>query len=400
MRIIPKKTKVATEFFKGLSLADVLVGLFGCIVLVFVFVSNLPYKLYITIGATCFFGALLFRMDEEPIYVMILSIIKHFSVRRRYKGVDAKPPSDEEYFTEIMAPQESKDKPKKGKKSKAKKAAAPAEAKSAEAQNAAAPADAKSAEAQNAAAQADTKTAKGKKAAAPAGGKSAKAQKGFSSLSNVMPFTEISDNCIGYAGEYYGAAIEIPAVEFRFFSLYRQDNSIDRAFGAILRSAAQKYSANLVKVDRPVIYDSYVAGEKQKIKDLETAYINNLFSAKELKIRVSVIQERIAELEKMNNKNKVLLPFYYLVIYESTKPQLEMQINAALASLRTGELTPKRLNSKELAVFLRYTNEIDFDEREIENVLPENYAQWAYPSQIEIKSRTIEMNNLDSRISL
>ena len=47
MRIIPKKTKVSTEFFKGVSLADILVGFFGILIMFFVFISSLPWKLWI-----------------------------------------------------------------------------------------------------------------------------------------------------------------------------------------------------------------------------------------------------------------------------------------------------------------------------------------------------------------
>jgi hypothetical protein len=41
MRIIPKKTKVSTEFFSGVSLSDILVGAVGVVLLFFVIVSTI-----------------------------------------------------------------------------------------------------------------------------------------------------------------------------------------------------------------------------------------------------------------------------------------------------------------------------------------------------------------------
>ena len=50
MRIIPKKTKVSTEFFRGVSLTDILVGFFGILIMFCVFISSLPWKLWIELA--------------------------------------------------------------------------------------------------------------------------------------------------------------------------------------------------------------------------------------------------------------------------------------------------------------------------------------------------------------
>ena len=88
MRIIPKKTKVSTEFFTGVSLADILVGAVGVVLLFFVVVSNLPQKLGICGGIALVFAMLLVRIDDEPNYMFLLRIIKHFSYNRYYKKMD------------------------------------------------------------------------------------------------------------------------------------------------------------------------------------------------------------------------------------------------------------------------------------------------------------------------
>ena len=50
MRIIPKKTKVAMEFFKGVEIPDVLIGIVGLSMVISVIFSNLPFRLWIGAG--------------------------------------------------------------------------------------------------------------------------------------------------------------------------------------------------------------------------------------------------------------------------------------------------------------------------------------------------------------
>ena len=88
MRIIPKKTKVSTEFFRGVSLWDVLVGFFGILVMFLVFLSSLPGKLWIELVLFFIFGLLLVRIDEAPNYKFLLQLVRHFSHERRFQKMD------------------------------------------------------------------------------------------------------------------------------------------------------------------------------------------------------------------------------------------------------------------------------------------------------------------------
>ena len=96
MRIIPKKTKVSTEFFRGVSLADVLVGFFGVLVIFFVFLSSLPYRLWIDLGLLFLFGFLLARIDDEPNYMFLFRMLRHFSYVRRYQKIPYIPVDERE----------------------------------------------------------------------------------------------------------------------------------------------------------------------------------------------------------------------------------------------------------------------------------------------------------------
>lgn len=205
--------------------------------------------------------------------------------------------------------------------------------------------------------------------------------------------TGIHDNLIDY-GSYYGAAIEIPPVELRFFSQHRRTNAIDSALGNVIRSVGSRYAANIVKIERPMMMDSYIQSEYEKIEMLKSGYEHGVLGEEELKARIELIYNRLDKLEDINNENQILIPHYYLVLFDSDKRQLENQVQTALAGLQTGEMKPHRLNDIELVAFLRYTNSVDFDEREIENLHPSEYVDYILPDSVEIHQRTVDINNI------
>ncbi len=303
MRLIPGKTKVQIELFKGISLWDMLVAGIGILLVLFVLISSLPGKFYIITGIVIIFAALLVRMDTVPNYRYLLQILRHFAYTRSY-------------------------------------------------------------------------------------------DKNLKTVNKVIPYTAIKDGYIEYDGKYYGAVLEIPPVEFRFFSQARRDNSIVNGLGRVLRNLHGEFSANIVKIERPIIYDSYLNKEYDRLNALKESFCNGVLSEEEMKARVEILYDRIEELQKLCEDDKVVAPFYYLVLFESDRRQLDMQLSNAVEALRGGEIECKRLNDKELAVFLRYTNSIDFDEHEIENVEAGEYANWAMPETLKFNPRTVEINNI------
>lgn len=303
MRLIPGKTKVQIELFKGISLWDMLVAGIGILLVLFVLISSLPGKFYFITGIIIVFVGLLVRMDTVPNYRYLLQILRHFAYTRSY-------------------------------------------------------------------------------------------DKSLGTVKNVMPYTAIKDGYIEYDGKYYGAVLEIPPVEFRFFSQIRRDNSIVNGLGRVLRNLHGEFSANIVKIERPIIYDNYLNKEYDRLKALKESFCNGVLSEEEMKARVEILYDRIEELQRLCDDDKVVAPFYYLVLFESDKRQLDMQLSTAVDALNAGEIECKRLNDKELAVFLRYTDAIDFDEHDIENIEPEKYAEWAMPETLKFNPRTVEINNI------
>ena len=118
MRIIPRNTKVATEFFTGVSLSVIVVGAVGIFLIFFVIISNLPYKIGICSAIAAIFILLLVRIDTEANYMFLLRIVKHFSYHRSYRKLHKNPFAEIEgtVVTETSEITEKAEKTKKEKK--------------------------------------------------------------------------------------------------------------------------------------------------------------------------------------------------------------------------------------------------------------------------------------------
>jgi len=395
MRIIPGNTKVKIEIFNGITLWDLLVAALAGIMLALIVVSTLPYKIVFVVVHLFITVLLLARIDKDPTYLYLIHIIRHYSIRRKYDRAqsdedlyaNASLNDNEVVFDEIFKDDEEEIVETEGER-KARIKAEKEEYKN------------------------DTKLLKSKKltkeeedaiwlkrAEKSAAKKAVKTEKqrksgSWTDMEELSAFTGIKDGFIEYGDKYYGKAIEISSVEFRFFSDFRRQRSIEVGFGSILRSLRTDYSANLVKIERPISYAHHVHLEYEKLDSLKASYEAGILSEEELKSRVAIVYDRIYELRALRDKTRIVIPFYYLVLFNSDKKQLSFEVDSAIDSLNQGEIEGKVLDDKELATFLKYTNQIDFDETDVDDLRPEDYAAWAMPNTVEFSPRTTQINGI------
>lgn len=308
MRIIPKKTKVAMEFFKGVEVPDVLVGVVGVSIVISVIFSNLPYRMGIAVVVAVLFGASVIPVDGDKGYMMIYNLLKYLARFRNFK--------------------ETVDK------------------------------------------------------------------KGQPTVKDVTPFTGIDGNFIEYGGEYYGIAVNIPDIEFKFYTLSRQNHMIDQVFGSVLRTISGTESAALVKVDQPILYDSYLETEDKKLAELKEAFLNGLINEEELTTRVGIIQDRKEQIRILNDKEKVYVPHYYLVFFHKDREMLMSQAKNMVHTMSVEGMECRILSEKELVVFLKYNYTLAFDEREVYRLTKDQYMDWILPKQIKINSRTVQYDDM------
>lgn len=308
MRVIPKKTKVAMEFFKGVEVPDVFVGIIGITIVISVVFSNLPFRLYIGAAIAVLFGASVVPVEGEKAYMMLYNFLKYLA---RYRLFQEKP-----------------------------------------------------------------------------------AKKGIPKVRDITPFTGIDGSFIEYNGEYYGIAVSIPDVEFKFYTLQRQNQMIDQIFGSVLRTISGTETAALVKIDRPVLYDTYLETEERKITELEEAFVNGLLNEEELTTRVGIIYDRMEQIHYINERDKVYVPCHYMVFFHKDKDMLMSQAENMVRTMNSDDMECRILLEKELVVFLKYNYTLNFDEREVYNLTKDQYMDWILPKEIKFTSRTVSYDDL------
>jgi len=359
MRLIPGKTKVQLEIFKSITIADLMVGSVLAAILIFIVTGNIPFKWVFAIIHLVISALLLAKVDTESNYLYLLNMLRHFGFGRKFDKADtddflikmASEKKEDVYFDEIFKEQTVDEDGEDEKESE------------------------------------KNKSAKNKK-------NSANARDGWNDIEELAAFSEISNGFIKYKSGYYAAAFRIPDIEFRFFSDIRRDNSIENGLGAVIRMFKGDLCTNIVKIERPIEYDSYVEDVYEKIDELKRAFEHNFINEDEMKARLSVLYTRLEQLQEFQSYNRIVVPFYYLVVYDKDVNRLRSQLPYIVDTLKRGDMKPIRLDDKELTLMLKYSNGIDFDEKIINEIKPEDYAKWAMPDSVEFTPRKAIVNGV------
>ena len=308
MRIIPKKTRVSMEFFKGIELLDILIACAGVTLTLLTLLSNLPFRWIAALILFITFSAAIIPVEDDKAYRSLYYTIRYAMSYKVFRK----------------------------------------------------------------------KTEK----------------KGEIPVQNITPFTGISGIFIEYGDAYSGVAVEIPSIEFRFLTEPRQNQLIDQVYGSILRTVTDTETAAMVKIERPILYDSYIRTENQKIDDLKAAYVRGMLSEDELTVRIGLIHDRISQLRTFNEKETVYVPFHYLVFFGGDRNHLQNQAEDMISTMAIQGMECKILKEQELAIFLKYNYSVIFDEREAWNLKPEEYMDWILPDRIEFNSRTVTYDDI------
>ncbi len=195
---------------------------------------------------------------------------------------------------------------------------------------------------------------------------------------DLIPFKKINaDGIIEYDG-YFGAVISVGSIEFGLLDESEQDRRVS-IFASTINSLGENSELQLVKIDRAINYDDVAKGLFEKLQDERNRSPRN--SAK-----IAILESRLKQIDDLNNLAKQYRPFYYLVVYDNIKENLYRQIDVMLRGLDKAGMPAKFIDAKETAVFFKYCYTRNFDEREIEDISPENYTDWIKPASIRFNS--------------
>lgn len=205
------------------------------------------------------------------------------------------------------------------------------------------------------------------------------AQKKAGLVDELIPWKEIAeDGTLVFTAGYFAKVIEIEPVEFGLMSEFEQDLKISRFAGA-LNILTETQSLELVKIDRPINYDTYAETliaqiEREKSKS----------EGEQDKDKIEILTVRLAQIQNLNTDDKTYKPFFYFVLLDNNESTLQSTVRTFVNILEGSiELpTVRVLNAAETATFLKYGYNRDFDERDVKDVAREDLIEYVKPKEI------------------
>lgn len=189
----------------------------------------------------------------------------------------------------------------------------------------------------------------------------------------LIPFKAIrADGIIEYDG-YLGAVVEVGSVDFGLLDEDEQDRRI-YAFAHMLNSLSQTMVIQLIKIDRPIVYDEVTHRLFEKLKN---ARENGELA------KAAIIKSRLDQIDAINSEKPLYRPCYYIALYEENEAALINQVDVCRSGLFAAGLDSELLDARRAAVFFRYCYTRKFDEREVNEVPVENLATYVKPDKVK-----------------
>ena len=305
MRIIPKNTKVKMQFYKGIGIYDVLLGVIALAFVALAVTSNLPNKFII---------ALAILMIVAPLYIPIGDIRLYGALGYAVKfGVARK--------------------------------------------------------------------------------KFSKTAKNDAHISSIIPYSSIKEDMICQKDGTFTGVIEVTPIEFNMLSDNKQNYLIDGVIGNTLKNVGIFQEYNIIKIEKPIIFDGYLNNELTRIQKLINENENDNLNEDEFRKRVEIIEDRMNLIDSLNKDEKIFASAYYLALHDIDKRSLNSSLELIEQSLKNNNLESKRLTNKELAIFLKYNYGKDFDERDFDNYLEKDYIKNIYPNEVQFRPLSVKQDN-------
>ena len=303
MRVIPKTAKVKVQFFKNISVADILIALLAIVLTVVICLSNIGIaRFFIAVAVLCVFAALFIPYDGQRFYLFFKTFARFLFAGKKFvvEKVDS-----------------------------------------------------------------------------------------ASNVKSLFAFKNINGGYIEF-GDYYAGVLEIGSREFRLLTGFRQDQIINNHFGKVIRSIAGKTHASLIKIDRKMRLDDYIAMEDVKREDLKKTYDAGELTEQELFVRERVIEDRIQVYNNLNSMgdDKIMVPAFYLVVYDAEKSVIDEILTNAIETFADAGMRTHILTDKELCIFLKYNYTDKFNEEDVDALDPREYVDWILPEEVSFSARS------------
>ncbi len=305
MRIIPRNTTVKMQFYKGIGIYDIILGVIALAFIALAATSNLPNKYFLAIGILVIVAPMYIPIGDIKLYQALGYAFK-FTIAQKSFSIH---------------------------------------------------------------------------------------KKGNSHISAVVPYSSIKDDLIFQKDNSLTGVIEVKPIEFNMLSMNKQNYLIDGVISNTLKNVGIMQEYNLIKLEKPIIFDGYLKNELTRVQKLIAENENNNLKEEEFRKRVEIIEDRINVIDSINSDEKIFASAYYIAIHDIDKKSLNNSLEIIEQTLKNNNLEAKRLNSKELAIFLKYSYDKDFDERTFDNFSEKDYIKNIYPENVQFKALSTKQND-------
>ncbi len=305
MRIIPRNTKVKMQFYKGIGIYDIILGVIALAFIALAATSNLPNKYFLAIGILVIVAPMYIPIGDIKLYQALGYAFK-FGIAQKTFSIH---------------------------------------------------------------------------------------KKGNSHISAIVPYSSIKDDLIYQKDNGITGVIEVKPIEFNMLSESKQNYLIDGVISNTLKNVGIMQEYNLIKIEKPIIFDGYLKNELTRVQKLIAENENNNLKEEEFRKRVEIIEDRINVIDSINSDEKIFASAYYIAIHDIDKKSLNNSLEIIEQTLRNNNLEAKRLNSKELAIFLKYSYDKDFDERTFDTIAEKDYIKNIYPETTQFKALSTKQND-------
>lgn len=202
-------------------------------------------------------------------------------------------------------------------------------------------------------------------------------------IERFVPYKEIRASGTIVYPEYFSKVIEVGSTEFRLLDENLQDQKIS-FFEKVLKLVDIGSALDIVKIDRPINFDGF------------SQYLFERVAEEKNNTKKVILEDRLAQIDRLNNLDKQYRPYYYLVFYDNKEKSLEENVSTAVTYLRQLGLDSFELSQKETVNFLKYCHTRFFDEREIDNVDPQNYISYIAPKDLKFAGKNYVVDGINA----
>ncbi len=209
----------------------------------------------------------------------------------------------------------------------------------------------------------------------------------------VVPYTKIEDNLILNNDNNYVGIIEIKPLEFSMLSEDKQDFIIENVMANIIKSTGIFQEFNIIKLEKPVLFDDYMKNEYTRMQNLIFSNENHDLAEEEFRSRIDIVEDRLNLIDTINSEEKIYASAYYIALHDMDKKSLQSSLRLIESSLKNNNISCKQLNDKDLGIFLKYTYGKDFDERKFDKYDPKDYIKKSIPDTIQFRNLNTKQDN-------